>query len=595
MGYIFSAIVSIVGDVVLGIMDIFANDFIANLVIGEATGSNNFGGIFDSYLPGVVTLKTIFKVIGITIIMLMMILNFVRAILPDTGKGDTQSPAITLGRGFLAVLLTAYSYSIMALFQKPMAYLFKLVMETEGGSSKLAAGATFGTVTMNKGKTFEIESFSSLMDNLFVSTSYDELTASIIVLLMLVVITWAFIKLLLEMVERYVVLGFLFYASPLAMSMVSSNSLHGIFTNYVRMVVSQYLIMLLNMMFLFVFFYAFTFQPLLTAKDATISSTLLYYAMMLAWLRLGRSLDEHLSSLGLSVAQTGAGLGAEIQGDLAAFSMVGRTAGALIGGATKPLSRILSKNSAASPRTAGAGPNGSFNVGNMERETADLLSKSKMVTGEGMVGKASTALGISEDKIKEASIGNGTISVKDSSDNQFDFQSAIHGGIPEGCMKASISQGGQEWVAPIPSKDSLSSPIVRSALNDAGVMDDIKRQYPAGTVVDGGGGYYKVTDPDGKQFEAFNTSVYSSSYEHAGSKTFGNQKIDIQPMGAGAIKMKDAYTRAHSDRFGIVETAPAMRNGQPVYSSHGVNDVIKQVRSNRVTPSNPRNEENTRS
>ena len=72
----------------------------------------------------------------------------------------------------------------------------------------------------------------------------------ILILILLIALGWNYFKLLLETVERYIVVGVLCYTSPLAFSMGASKSTNNVFKSWCRMVGSQLLLLVMNVWFL---------------------------------------------------------------------------------------------------------------------------------------------------------------------------------------------------------------------------------------------------------------------------------------------------------------------------------------------------------
>ena len=79
-------------------------------------------------------------------------------------------------------------------------------------------------------------------------------TISIVGLLLQVILMialgWNYFKLLLEAVERYIVVGVLCYTSPLAYAMGGSKSTNKVFQSWCRMIGSQLLLLVMNIWFL---------------------------------------------------------------------------------------------------------------------------------------------------------------------------------------------------------------------------------------------------------------------------------------------------------------------------------------------------------
>lgn len=135
----------------------------------------------------------------------------------------------------------------------------------------------------------------------------------ILMLILMISLGWNYFKLLLEVVERYVVVGVLCYTSPLAFSMGGSKTTNQVFKSWCRMVGSQLLLLVLNVWFIRAFN---TSVGAFTASGGALTSgqgnIFLWLFCALAFLKTAQKFDSYLASLGLSVAQTGSSMGMEI-------------------------------------------------------------------------------------------------------------------------------------------------------------------------------------------------------------------------------------------------------------------------------------------
>jgi len=71
-------------------------------------------------------------------------------------------------------------------------------------------------------------------------------SVSLIVLIVLVIIAWNYIKLLLEAAERYIMLGVLVYTAPVAFAMGASENTSNIFSSWCRMLGGQLFLLMMN-------------------------------------------------------------------------------------------------------------------------------------------------------------------------------------------------------------------------------------------------------------------------------------------------------------------------------------------------------------
>lgn len=134
--------------------------------------------------------------------------------------------------------------------------------------------------------------------------------APLLLLILLISVGWNYFKLLLETVERYIVVGVLCYTSPPAFAMGGSKATSQIFASWCRMVGSQLLLLVLNVWFLRAF-NSSVGQYIANGGALTSGqgSIFLWFFCALAFLKTAQRFDSYLASLGLNVAQTGSSMG----------------------------------------------------------------------------------------------------------------------------------------------------------------------------------------------------------------------------------------------------------------------------------------------
>lgn len=173
-----------------------------------------------------------------------------------------------------------------------------------------------------------IFSKTGLVANVFAGVS------SLVYLIMLLMIGISFIKLLLEIVERYVVTFVLMYLSPLAAATLASSTTSGIYKKFFTMFVSQCVLIFLNAWCLKM---AVSGLSLSSSDNPVIISLLLCFA----FLKVAARMDSYLNQIGLNSAITGGGMGAEIMGAGAAMFNRGGNGGGGGNGAGGAGSKIL--------------------------------------------------------------------------------------------------------------------------------------------------------------------------------------------------------------------------------------------------------------
>jgi len=169
----------------------------------------------------------------------------------------------------------------------------------------------------------------------------------ILVLILLIALGWNYFKLLLETVERYIVVGVLCYTSPLAFSMGGSKATNNVFKSWCRMVGSQLILLVMNVWFLRGF--ASSVGHFIGNGGALTSgkgSIFLWMFCALAYLRCAQRFDSYLSSLGLNAAQTGSSMAMEMM-------MAARVVSGL-GGSPKSAGSVFSKGGSTATGTGAA-------------------------------------------------------------------------------------------------------------------------------------------------------------------------------------------------------------------------------------------------
>lgn len=153
----------------------------------------------------------------------------------------------------------------------------------------------------------------SLKNGILTIAGIASIVGTLLLIILLIALGWNYFRLLLETVERYIVVGVLCYTSPVAYCMGGSKVTNPVFKSWCRMVGSQLLLLVMNVWFLRAFnssvgqFIA-TGGTLTTGKG----SIFLWTFCALAFLKTAQRFDSYLAAMGLNVAQTGSSMGFEL-------------------------------------------------------------------------------------------------------------------------------------------------------------------------------------------------------------------------------------------------------------------------------------------
>ena len=153
----------------------------------------------------------------------------------------------------------------------------------------------------------------ALKNGLTTIVSTVSVVGPILILILLIALGWNYFKLLLECVERYIVVGVLCYTSPLAYAMGGSKATNQVFKSWCRMVGSQLLLLVLNVWFLRAFDSSVgQFIGNGGALAGGGGSVFLWLFCALAFLKTAQKFDSYLAAMGLNVAQTGSSMAMEM-------------------------------------------------------------------------------------------------------------------------------------------------------------------------------------------------------------------------------------------------------------------------------------------
>jgi hypothetical protein len=200
-------------------------------------------------------------------------------------------------------------------------------------------------------------------------------------LILMIALGWNYFKLLLEVVERYIVVGVLCYTSPLAYCMGGSKATNKVFQSWCRMIGSQLLLLVMNVWFLRAFNSSVgQFAANGGALTSGQGNIFLWLFCALAFLKTAQKFDSYLASLGLSVAQTGSGMGMEM---LMGVRMLAGFAG---GGSKSAGSVFKGSGGAASGATGSAAGAGGFMAGLASKFKGNSYVRDAVVDGGARMG-----------------------------------------------------------------------------------------------------------------------------------------------------------------------------------------------------------------
>lgn len=321
LDWIFEGIVNWISSIVSQMMDAVSGLFL------QALGTDMTA--MEEYFPFVSKAFTVMQYTAWAVLFLVTVWQLFRVFGgPIT---EAENPWTLLARSSIFALLIGYA--------KP---IFMITLDI--------ARAPY-TALMELTMTAEDFTFAGVEQALSNGLTTIVAVVSVVGLLLLVILEislgWNYFKLLLETVERYIVVGVLCYTSPLAFSMGASKTTAPVFKSWCRMVGSQLLLLVMNVWFLRGFNssmgqYIGNGGALSTGQG----SIFLWLFCALAFLKTAQKFDSYLAAMGLNVAQTGSSMGMELL--MAARVISG------VGGGAKSAGSFFSKGGSAATATGAA-------------------------------------------------------------------------------------------------------------------------------------------------------------------------------------------------------------------------------------------------
>lgn len=308
MTFVFSSILALLTDAIAKIMDMIGNASINLLVMDIGSGESFFDLVFSS----IGNFYKVFCVMATALLALNYMWQIVKIMFMGVNAADT--PLGLTARTFTAGCSIYLSKQIIYIFEG----IFNIFYQYFLGSNYSLSFSGFVTLLQNAGTYVNHAAFDPVGEVVDTQLTIPVLLFTLVILIF---ITYQFLMYLLEIVERYVVLGILMYTSPLAVSMAGSKSTSNIFASFIRMVGSQMILMVFNVFFLKLFLMSFSnYGTAITdlmsnpkyAGYSPLSLTIVWCLIMYGILYVGARVDTYLGSLGLSVAQTGRGMGASM-------------------------------------------------------------------------------------------------------------------------------------------------------------------------------------------------------------------------------------------------------------------------------------------
>ena len=328
LDWIFEGIVTWISSVVTDLMDAVSGLFL------DALGTDMTA--MEEYFPFVEKAFTVMQYTGWAILFLVTVWQLFRIFGgPIT---EAENPWTLIARSSLFALLIGYSKPIFTIALDIATAPYTALMDV----TMTAEDFTFGGIG------------AKLSSGLTAIVSVVSVVGLLLVVILEIALGWNYFKLLLETVERYIVVGVICYTSPLAYAMGASKATSNVFKSWCHLVGSQLLMLVMNVWFLRAFNSSMG-QFIGTGGSLSTGhgSIFLWLFCALAFLKTAQKFDSYLSSIGVNVAQTGSSMGMELL-------MAARVVSGIGGGARSAGSVFRGGSSATGTGAAATGFAGGF-------------------------------------------------------------------------------------------------------------------------------------------------------------------------------------------------------------------------------------------
>ena len=180
--------------------------------------------VFLRYFPAAETMYEVFVALAIGLILLIWVWNLFKNFGLGIGT-EAEDPIKLTVRAVLFIGLSYYSNQIVD-------------MALDIG------GTPYNWILTSTLPSLDFASFSSVLLTIIGVCANG--AVALIVLILVLIMAWNYLKLLFEAAERYVLLGVLVYTAPVAFAMGASQTTSNIFKSWCRMFAGQVFLLMMN-------------------------------------------------------------------------------------------------------------------------------------------------------------------------------------------------------------------------------------------------------------------------------------------------------------------------------------------------------------
>ena len=192
--------------------------------------------LFIEKFPVAATLYQLLQIVAIGFVVGFAIWNLAKFFLGSTGKLN-ESPMQIAAFTILAAFLIYWGNNVLQLIMNLLSYPYQDMLKIDAVSNPLEAIRSFSDL---------LQTPENLVDEALGVVLNSILGTGLLYIVVMLILLWRLIKILLEIIERWMVLAVIVYTSPLAWPTVVSTNSRPIFSKWLNLFLSQCLMLLLN-------------------------------------------------------------------------------------------------------------------------------------------------------------------------------------------------------------------------------------------------------------------------------------------------------------------------------------------------------------
>lgn len=264
-------------------MGMFGVDFSDNILVSnfatETFETNSGNVIVDTVL--------VFGIVAYVISTSLFIIGLIRAAVVAPFE-NVDAPKVIIFKYIKALILISVSQQLLA----PILLISQTIFNYMASADDTSMGTAVATYTSVAGGALQLI----------------PAIGAVLKLILLYVVLKEFIKLNVEIIERYMMSCFLYMFSCIGFAFSASSLTERITTSFLTMYVTELFLLILNQFFIKTTLILMTTSLSLSGEIVGALHPFTTTFALLAWMRIGQHIDENLKGLGLSVARTGGNL-----------------------------------------------------------------------------------------------------------------------------------------------------------------------------------------------------------------------------------------------------------------------------------------------